>query len=248
MCSRSERALKVLVFFTFLERLGFITAVDGAATLFQSIVKDSPREFEQSCLLAMVMIQEGLIDNSWGYGFQTWGNQSNLANHKLLFQRIISIAPVTGTKEWIGKDDSVLARDIELFRSWAKEVASSMQLLMQAALISVLLADDSRTELVPSQPDLASWLPAFELPATPMTSFANFCLQYPGTRKDFSNMIAEDTHLPHQVTQMNVAVDFWKEIYRCIRALDDDMDVPRNLMTGLREGDDWQQQRVALIL
>jgi hypothetical protein len=94
-CSRSERALKALVLFQFLESIGFITAADGSATLFQSILKDTPREFQLSFLIAMTMIQEGFIDNSWGYGFKTWGNEANLANPKLLFQRIISLAPVT---------------------------------------------------------------------------------------------------------------------------------------------------------
>jgi hypothetical protein len=196
------------------------------------------------------MIQKGFIDNSWGYGFGTWGNESNLANPKLLLQRILSLAPTRLTSnQRIGKDASALAADITCLHSFAKEIVSSLQHLVQAALVSVLLADDSRTELVPRQPDLASWLPDFALPAIPMTSLSDFCLQYPGTQEDFSHMIAQHPIFQQQLEQMDVAVGFWKQTRRCIRALSDDMDVPHSLIAALEEGDDWlhqQQERLGL--
>jgi hypothetical protein len=244
-CSRSERALKTLVLFTFLECIGFITPADGSSTLFQSILKDVPKTLQESCLLALIMIQEGFIDNSWGYGFQTWGSENNLANPKLMFQRIISLTPVTlsSNSKGSGEDDSALSRDIKRFHSLAKEIASSLQQLMQAASASVLLADDSRTDLVPRQPDLASWLPEFAVPTTPISFLADFCLQYRGSKEDFSNMTAKDPSLQQDLEQMNVAADFWKQTCSCIRALDADMDVPKSFMAALREADDWVHQQ-----
>lgn len=228
------KAISAIVHFMLLEHLGLI-ADDGAMTVLGDVLKDSPRQLQEPCLVALEMMKFGILS---GEPFEAaerpfpeqvkYPKSPVDSNTKsmLLLSRVMSLVPM---KLKSGMWNADVDFDLAAFHSLVRLVKRALRHLTEASLASVLLRNLHRVRLLPESLLCASApgenidddgrgvLPTFMLPRACMGIVCLFFLKYKGDPANFPRELTQ--RFPccaRPMEDLSTAFVFWDDLKRCV--------------------------------
>eukprot|EP00429_Kryptoperidinium_foliaceum_P043937 CAMPEP_0176111884 /NCGR_PEP_ID=MMETSP0120_2-20121206/56186_1 /TAXON_ID=160619 /ORGANISM="Kryptoperidinium foliaceum, Strain CCMP 1326" /LENGTH=777 /DNA_ID=CAMNT_0017446105 /DNA_START=67 /DNA_END=2400 /DNA_ORIENTATION=+ len=229
-------SLAALVHFMVLENLGFIDS-DGAATVFGAVLKDTPVQFQEPCLVALQMANLEILsgDPFEAVDDKPFPPQVNYPRIQdagpyrksiFLLSRVMSLVPMKlkTTEMWNADVDF----DLAAFHSVVRIVKRTLRQLVEASLCSALLLDLERVKLLPGELMCASpkkedhmqtpaVLPTFMLPRTCMGIVVRHFLEYTGDAAAFAKETIVKFPCCYQpIEDLKSAFAFWDDLLRCV--------------------------------
>lgn len=216
--SDDKHTLSALVHFMLLEHLELI-AEDGGMTVLGDVLKDTPRQLQEPCLVALEMMKFGILSGEpfeaampdrpfpeqvnypkapqYAEGDQRNNQEWNQMKAVLLLSRVMSLVPMKLKNDmWNANVDF----DLAAFHSLVRILKRALRQLTEASLCSILLKDLQRVKHLPSGFMCASpkkedhlqtpaLLPTFMLPRACMGIVVHFFLTYQGDPSSFQKDI-----------------------------------------------------------
>jgi hypothetical protein len=235
-CSNDLTSLAALVHFMVLEHLELISSEDGGMTVLGNVLCDTPREFQEPCLVALEMMKFGILS---GEPFEaadparpfpeSINYQATSADPRrksmMLLARVMSLVPMKlKNAMWNAEVDF----DLAAFHSLVRILKRALRHLVEASLASILLKDLPKMKLLPpgfmcSSPLkddhmlTPSALPTFMLPRACMGILVLRFLEYEGPPDQFaSGLVAKFPCCMQPVEDLKVAFSFWQDLKRCV--------------------------------
>merc|ERR1719191_1731308 len=196
--SDDKHALSALVHFMLLEHLELI-AEDGGMTVLGDALKDTPKHFQEPCLVALEMMKFGILSGEpfdAAVADRPFPDQVNYPTSPveptikatLLLSRVMSLVPMKLKNDMWNADVDF---DLAAFHSLVRILKRTLRQLTEASLCSILLKDLSRVKFLPPGFMCASpkkedhlqtpaLLPTFMLPRACMGIVVLFFLNYRG--------------------------------------------------------------------
>eukprot|EP00747_Dinoflagellata_sp_TGD_P165583 gnl/TRDRNA2_/TRDRNA2_187044_c0_seq1.p1 gnl/TRDRNA2_/TRDRNA2_187044_c0~~gnl/TRDRNA2_/TRDRNA2_187044_c0_seq1.p1 ORF type:complete len:759 (+),score=169.14 gnl/TRDRNA2_/TRDRNA2_187044_c0_seq1:119-2395(+) len=235
----SANALSALVHCMVLEHLELISQEDGGMTVLGDVLKDTPRQFQEPCLVALEMMKFGVLNGEpfdAGEAERPFPEQVNYprANNGtikpqvrsiLLLSRVMSLVPMKLKNDMWNADVDF---DLAAFHSLVRVLKRTLRQLVEASLASVLLGDLEKVKLLPAGFMCASpkkedhmstpaLLPTFMLPRACMGIVVNFFLKYAGDPANFTRELQLRFPCCTQPKEDLVsAFQFWDDLRRCV--------------------------------
>jgi len=234
--SNNLNSLCALVHLMVLEQLELITP-NGEMTRFGDVLKDSPTQFLEPCMVALEMMKIGVLSGdpfepAQGRPFPQQVDYPAQADSKakaiLLLTRVMSLVPMNlkGNEMWNADVDF----DLAAFHSLVRILKRALRQLVEASLASVLLKDLTLVKLLPPgfmcatpSPDdvnrTPAVLPPFMLPRACMGIVVRYFLKYTGPPGNFAQECAQ--RFPccaNVIPDLRLAFAFWQDLRRCIEA------------------------------
>lgn len=234
-CSADANCLAALVHLMVLERLELI-ADDGSMTIMGDVLKDTPRNMQESCLVALELMKFGMLS---GEPFDAAAPDRPFPEQVkypsppvppkvkaiLLLSRVMSLMPMKLKNDMWNADVDF---DLAAFHSLVRILKRTLRQLVEASLASILLKDLSRVKLLPTGFMCASpkkedhlqtpaMLPTFMLPRACMGIVVRHFLEYTGEPSAFATDIQNRFPCCIQpVEDLKVAFMFWDDLRRCV--------------------------------
>lgn len=259
-----KHCLSALVHFMLLEHLELISNDDGGMTVLGDVLKDTPRRFQEPCLVALEMMKFGILSGEpfepptpdRPFPAQVKYPHSPLDGRTkslLLLSRIMSLVPMRLKNDMWNADVDF---DLAAFHSLVRALKRALRQLTESSLCSILLRDLGKAKLLPPGFMCASpkkedhlqtpaLLPTFMLPRACMGIVARFFLAYSGEASGFHKDLTLRFPCCLQPAQdLKSAFLFWEELKRCVDKiaeplgaadLKDDMDEAHQLLTRQRQ-------------
>jgi len=231
------KAISAIVHFMLLEHLGLI-AEDGAMTVLGDVLKDSPRQLQEPCLVALEMMKFGILS---GEPFEAAERpfpeqvrypqppvDSNTRS-LLLLSRVMSLVPM---KLRHGMWNADVDFDLAAFHSLVRLVKRVLRYLTEASLGSILLKNLHRVTLLPEsllcasapgesvEDDSRGVLPTFMLPRACMGIVCLFFLKYEGDAVSFPReLVQRFPCCSRPMEDLATAFLFWDDLKRCVRKI-----------------------------
>lgn len=254
------KAVSAIVHFMLLEHLGLI-ADDGGMTVLGDVLKDSPTYLQEPCLVALELMKFGLLS---GDPFEAaerpfpeqvgypQGSVDGTTKSILLLARAMSLVPM---KLKSGMWNADVDFDLAAFHSLVRLVKRALRHLAEASLVSVLLKNLQRVNLLPqgllcaAAPDDDGEghgiMPTFMLPRACMGIVCLFFLKFQGSFKSFTReLYAKFPCCIQPLEDLSTAFRFWEDLKRCVLAiaeplgaqeLADDMEEASKLLAHQRQ-------------
>mmetsp|Transcript_90628 Transcript_90628/g.259153 ORF Transcript_90628/g.259153 Transcript_90628/m.259153 type:complete len:760 (-) Transcript_90628:224-2503(-) len=243
-CTNDVKCLAALVHFMVLENLDFIES-EGCATLFGSVLKDSPPHLQEPCLVALELLKWGGLN---GEPFEPaqierpFPQQVEYPDPKRvdtrtkavhLLSRVMSLVPMKLKNDMWNADVDF---DLAAFHSLVRILKRALRQLVEASLTSVLLKDLSRVKLLPPGFMCASpkkedhmqtpaILPTFMLPRACMGIVVRHFLDYRGEARAFYNDLSQKFPCCSQpIEDLKTAFAFWHDLRRCVDHIAEPLD------------------------
>jgi len=237
--SNNTNALAALVHFMVLEHLELISSEDGGMTVLGNVLKDTPRNLQEPCLVALEMMKFGVLSGEpfdaaqaerpfpQQVGYPTSPVEPRM-KAMLLLGRVMSLVPMKLKNDmW----NAHVEFDLAAFHSLVRILKRTLRQIVEASLVSVLLPDLSRVKLLPpgfmcatpkkeDHLQAPALLPTFMLPRACMGIVVRFFLDYPGDGPGFQRDIL--TRFPccaQPVEDLKLAFHFWADLRRCVDAI-----------------------------
>ncbi|CAE7903948.1 unnamed protein product [Symbiodinium microadriaticum] len=232
------KAVSAIVHFMLLEHLGLI-ADDGGMTVLGDVLKDSPTYLQEPCLVALELMKFGLLSGDpfeaaerpfpeqVGYPKQSVDGTTKSI---LLLARAMSLVPM---KLKSGMWNADVDFDLAAFHSLVRLVKRALRHLAEASLVSVLLKNLQRVNLLPqvliferSLTQLACPTRTFMLPRAcmgivclacsnqrPNAPRCLFFLKFQGSFKSFTReLYAKFPCCIQPLEDLSTAFRFWEEL------------------------------------
>jgi len=242
-CDHDIDCLAALVHFMVLENLDLISKEEAGMTVLGNVLKDSPSQFQESCMLALTMLQFGVLhgspfDAQAGRPFPDPVNYPKNADDNVkaffLLSRAMSLMPMKLKNDMWNADVDF---DLAAAHSLVRILKRALRQLVEASVASILLKDLSRVKLLPQGFMCASpkkedhmmtpaVLPAFMLPRACMGIMVKFFLEYRGEPQHFGRDV--QLRFPccaQPVEDLKSAFAFWNDLRRCVREVSEHCDV-----------------------
>lgn len=235
-CSNDLNSLAALVHFMVLENLELISSEDGGMTVLEDVLCETPRQFQEPCLVALEMMKFGILsgepfdaaDPSRPFPEQVKYPSAGVDPTKksiMLLSRVMSLVPMKLKNDMWNADVDF---DLAAFHSLVRILKRALRQIVEASLASVLLKDLNKLKLLPPSFMCASplkedhlaapaVLPTFMLPRACMGILVVHFLTHRGNSESFQLGLA--TKFPCCVQPMEdlkIAIDFWKDLKRCV--------------------------------
>mmetsp|Transcript_104029 Transcript_104029/g.323462 ORF Transcript_104029/g.323462 Transcript_104029/m.323462 type:complete len:749 (-) Transcript_104029:78-2324(-) len=267
--SHDTNSLAALVHFVLLEHLELI-ADDGAMTVLGDVLKDSPRQFQEPCLVALEMMKFGVLSGEPFDAAQvdrpfpeqvSYPTAPVPARTKavLLLSRVMSLVPMKLRNDMWNADVDF---DLAAFHALVRILKRALRHLVEASLASILLKDLQRVKLLPAGFMCASpkkedhlqtpaVLPTFMLPRACMGIVVRHFLEYRGEPAAFVKDIS--VRFPccvQPVEDLRTAFVFWEDLRRCVDAIADPLGAEelRDDMNGATDVLYAQQQKLGIMV
>lgn len=241
-CSMDPKALAALVHLMLLERLELIAAEDGGMTVLGNVLKDTPAELQEPCLVALEMMKFGVLSGEPFDAAQPekpfpqaigYPPVSPQVKATILLCRVMSLVPMKLKSDmW----NATVDFDLAAFHAQVRILKRTLRLMVEAALASILLMDLQRVSLLPPGFMCASpnkedhlqspaMLPMFMLPRACMGIVVRYFLEYKGN----PNFFMQDLYLQfpccvQPLADLKVAFLFWDDLRRCVDDIADQLD------------------------
>lgn len=236
--SDDKHALSALVHFMLLEHLELI-AEDGGMTVLGDVLKDTPKQLQEPCLVALEMMKFGILS---GEPFECAVSDRPFPEQvqyptapvqpqvkaTLLLSRVMSLVPMKLKNDMWNADVDF---DLAAFHSLVRILKRTLRQLTEASLCSILLKDLSRVKYLPQGFMCASpkkedhlqtpaLLPTFMLPRACMGIVTQYFLNYNGEPASFQKDLCHRFPCCIQpVADLNNAFMFWTDLKRCVDAI-----------------------------
>lgn len=266
--SNDPNCLAALIHFMVLEHLELISPGDGSMTILGDVLKDTPRNFQEPCLVALEMMKFGVLSGEPFDAAQPdrpFPEKVKYPTQPLtpmmraihLLSRVMSLVPMKLRNDMWNADVDF---DLAAFHSMVRILKRSLRQLVEASLASVLLKDLSRTKLLPSGFMCASpkkedhlqspaLLPTFMLPRACMGIVVRFFLEYRGSPQEFGNELKQKFPCCCQPKEdLKHAFQFWDDLRRCMNGFANTLGA-QDLNEEMTNASDWlrnQQQALGL--
>lgn len=233
--------LAALVHFMVLERLGLISE-DGSATVLGNVLKDTPPQFQEPCLVALELMKFAALSGdpfeNAERPFPEQVRYPKVANEQtkstLLLCRVMSLVPMRLKNDMWNADVDF---DLAAFHALLRVLKRSLRQLVEASLASVLIKNMDFVKLLPPGFMCASpnkkedWtqtpalLPTFMLPRACMGIVVKFFMEYQGEPKNFAEECVQRFPCCAQpVEDLKSAFNFWEDLLRCIQTIAEPLD------------------------
>lgn len=242
-CSNDRNCLSAIVHLMVLEHLELI-ADDGGMTVLGNVLKDTPRNLQESTLVALEMMKFGVLSSEPFDAAQAdrpfpeqvqYPTQPVARGTKaiLLLSRCMSLVPMKLKNDMWNADVDF---DLAAFHSLVRILKRTLRQLVEASLVSVLLKDLSRVKLLPPGFMCASpskedhlkspaLLPTFMLPRACMGIVVRHFLEYKGCAADFQkDILARFPCCTQPMEDLKNAFLFWDDLRRCVDAIAEPLD------------------------
>jgi len=237
--SNNANALSALVHFMVLEKLELISSEDGGMTVLGNVLKDTPRNLQEPCLVALEMMKFGVLSGEpfdaaqadrpfpLQVNYPTSPVQPN-TKAVLLLGRVMSLVPMKLKNDMWNAD---VEFDLAAFHSLVRVLKRTLRQIVEASLAAVLLKDLSRAKLLPpgfmcASPKREDYLatpallPTFMLPRACMGIVVRFFLDFKGNSEAFNKEIHQRFPCCVQpVDDLKLAFQFWTDLRRCVEAI-----------------------------
>mmetsp|Transcript_93488 Transcript_93488/g.248154 ORF Transcript_93488/g.248154 Transcript_93488/m.248154 type:complete len:749 (-) Transcript_93488:75-2321(-) len=238
MSTNDTNSLAALVHLMVLQHLELIASEDGGITFLGNVLKDTPRNLQESCLVALEMMKFGVLSGEpfdavadrpfpeqVNYPQASVGSRTKAV---LLLSRVMSLVPMKLRNDmWNAEVDF----DLAAFHSLVRILKRALRHLVEASLASILLKDLNMVKLLPAGFMCASpkkedhlqtpaVLPTFMLPRACMGIVVRHFLEYKGDPAQFSKDIT--TRFPcclQPLEDLKTAFIFWDDLRRCVDAI-----------------------------
>jgi len=230
-------SLAAVVHFMVLEHLGLI-AEDAGMTVLGNVLKDSPTNLQESCLVALEMMKFGVLSGEpfdaalTDRPFPESVNYPTSADPRtkaiLLMCRVMSLVPMKLKNDMWNADVDF---DLVAFHSLVRILKRALRQLVEGSLASILLKDLSRVKLLPQGFMCASpkredhlqtpaVLPTFMLPRACMGIVVRHFLSYEGDPSGFKAELTNKFPCCVQaIEDLKTAFAFWDDMRRCVDAI-----------------------------
>lgn len=234
--SPDENSLAALVHFMLLEHLELIDRDEGGATVLGSALKDTPRNLQEPCLVALELMKFGILSGEPFDAAQPERPFPRQVRYPtspappdvmslLLLTRCMSLVPMRLRNDMWNADVDF---DLAAFHALVRILKRTLRQLVEASLASILLQDLTRVKLLPpgfmcaspkkeDHTQTPALLPTFMLPRACMGIVARFFLQFQGTGVEFKNQVV--TRFPccaNPLEDLKLAFVFWEDLKRCV--------------------------------
>lgn len=232
-------ALAALVHFMVLENLELISSEDGGMTVLGNVLKDTPRNLQESCLVALEMMKFGVLSGEpfdaavaerpfpVQVEYPTSPVQPRV-KAVLLLGRVMSLVPMKLKNDMWNAD---VEFDLAAFHSLVRILKRTLRQIVEASLASVLLKDLSRAKLLPpgfmcatpkkeDHLQTPALLPTFMLPRACMGIVVRFFLEFKGDAASFhKEILARFPCCVQPIEDLKLAFRFWEDLRRCVDAI-----------------------------
>jgi hypothetical protein len=238
--SDDRESLSAMVHFMLLEHLDFI-ADDGGMTVFEDALKDSPRHLMEPCLVAIALMQFGILSAdpfepaSEDRPFPRDMNYprapvDDRTRSVLLLSRVMSLVPMRLKVDMWNADVNF---DLAAFHAMVRILKRSLRQLTEASLASILMKDLKRVALLPPGFMCASpkkedhlqtggLLPTFMLPRACMGIVVDFFLRYEGDPAHFlKELQGKFPCCTHARLDLLQAFVFWEDLKRMVKHMNE---------------------------
>mmetsp|Transcript_9268 Transcript_9268/g.25991 ORF Transcript_9268/g.25991 Transcript_9268/m.25991 type:complete len:748 (-) Transcript_9268:242-2485(-) len=263
--SSDTNSLAALVHLMVLEHLELI--VEGEMTVFGNVLKDTPKNLQESCLVALEMMKFGVLSGEpFDAADRKFPEQVNYPTAPvqprmkavLLLSRVMSLVPMKLKNDmWNAEVDF----DLAAFHSLVRILKRALRHLVEASLASILLKDLGRVRLLPHGFMCASpkkedhlqtpaVLPTFMLPRACMGIVVRHFLDYRGDPREFPKDIAARFPCCVQpLEDLRTACDFWEDLRRCVDLIAEQLNA-QELSEEMRLASEvlYDQKRKLLVL
>jgi len=243
-CSSDPNALAALVHIMVLEHLELISSEDGGMTVLGDVLKGTPKNLQEPCLVALEMMKFGVLSGEpfdaaqpdrpfpeqVGYPKQPVEMRTKSV---LLLSRVMSLVPMKLKNDMWNADVDF---DLAAFHSLVRILKRTLRQLVEASLASILLKDLQFVKLLvagfmcasPKKEDhmqTPAVLPTFMLPRACMGIVVRYFLEYTGTAGAFARDIQTRFPCCHQpIEDLKNAFQFWEDLRRCVDAIAQPLD------------------------
>jgi len=238
--SNDKNALAALVHLMVLENLELISKEDGGMTVLGNVLKDTPRQLQEPCLVALEMMKFGVLS---GEPFDAASPDRPFPQQVeyprapvnprvksvLLLSRVMSLVPMKLKNDMWNAD---VEFDLAAFHSLVRILKRALRQLVEASLASILLKDLSKAKLLPLGFMCASpkkedhlqtpaLIPTFMLPRACMGIVVKFFLEY-DTKQDATpanfqrDLLARFPCCVQPLEDLKIAFTFWNDLKRCV--------------------------------
>jgi hypothetical protein len=216
-----------------------IIAEDGGCTVFESVLKDSPKHLLEPCLVAIELLKFGVLN---GEPFQPGPTKrfppdikypvapvDDKTKSELLLKRVMSLVPMRLKIDMWNADVDF---DLAAFHSLVRILKRALRQLTEASLASVLMKDLQRVKRLPpgflcSTPkkedhlQTMGLLPTFMLPRTCTGIVVDYFLKYQGSdqQKFLQDLQTKFPCCTHARADLLQAFVFWEEMQRLVEAM-----------------------------
>mmetsp|Transcript_31504 Transcript_31504/g.67655 ORF Transcript_31504/g.67655 Transcript_31504/m.67655 type:complete len:752 (-) Transcript_31504:127-2382(-) len=263
--SNDVRCLSALVHFMVLENLDLIDP-EGDATVLGNVLKDSPANLQEPCLVALELLKFGYF-NSYPYSavqerpfppdvnYPTGETCDDNAKARLFLCRVMSLVPMKLKNDMWNADVDF---DLAAFHALVRILKRALRQLVEASLASILLTDLDRIRTFPpgfmcaspkkeNHLESPAVLPTFMLPRACMGIVLGFFLDYTGSPQQFANDVKVKFPCCAQpVEDLKLAFGFWDDLCQKIDSIKDQVDCEDTAMEMLQATKVLQEQRQKL--
>jgi len=234
-CSNDANSLAALIHLMVLEHLELIASPDGGMTVLGDVLADTPRQFQEPCLVALELMKFGILS---GEPFDAqpdrpFPEQVNYpkapaekdTKAKLLLSRVMSLIPMKLKNDMWNADVDF---DLAAFHSLVRILKRALRQLTEASLASTLLRDLALVKLLspgfmcasPLKDDhmrTPAMLPTFMLPRACMGIVAKQFLEFTGDSMAYQqDVLAKFPCCVQPIEDLKNAISFWKDLKRCV--------------------------------
>mmetsp|Transcript_37642 Transcript_37642/g.107530 ORF Transcript_37642/g.107530 Transcript_37642/m.107530 type:complete len:756 (-) Transcript_37642:56-2323(-) len=233
-------SVAALVHMMVLEHLELIARDEGGMTVLGNVLKDTPRNLQESCLVALEMMKFGVLSGEPFDAAQAerpFPEQVRYPSAQvvqpemkavLLLSRVMSLVPMKLKNDMWNADVDF---DLAAFHSLVRILKRALRHLVEASLASILLIDLSRVKLLPPGFMCASpkkedhlqtpaVLPTFMLPRACMGIVVRHFLEYRGEPAAFQQHISQRFPCCVQpLDDLRTAFTFWEDLSRCVHSI-----------------------------
>jgi len=236
--SNSSNALAAIVHFMVLANLELI-AEDGGMTVLGNVLKDTPRQFQESTLVALEMMKFGVLSGEpfdAAQGDRPFppqveypvGRVNDAVKAKLLLGRVMSLVPMKLRNDMWNAD---VEFDLAAFHSLVRILKRTLRQIVEASVASVLLKDLSRAKLLPAgfmcatpkkEDHLSSpaLLPTFMLPRACMGIVVRYFLEFKGDSQQLhKDLMQRFPCCVQPIEDLKNAFRFWEDLRRCVEQI-----------------------------
>jgi hypothetical protein len=241
--ANDPNALAALVHLMVLEHLELI-AEDGGMTVLGNVLKDTPKNLQESTLVALEMMKFGVLSSEpfdpaepsrpfpeqVNYPTQPLSPQTKAV---LLLSRVMSLVPMKLKNDMWNADVNF---DLAAFHSLVRILKRTLRQIVEASLASILLKDLHRVKLLPAGFMCASpkredhmqtpaVLPTFALPRACMGIVVRYFLDYKGDAASFQrDSVSRFPCCLQPVEDLKCAFQFWEDLRRCVNEIAEPLD------------------------
>mmetsp|Transcript_62144 Transcript_62144/g.148228 ORF Transcript_62144/g.148228 Transcript_62144/m.148228 type:complete len:750 (+) Transcript_62144:110-2359(+) len=265
--SPDQNSLSALVHFMVLEHLELIDSGDGGMTVLGDVLKDTPRNLQEPCLVALELMKFGVLSGEPfdaatpdrpfpdQVSYPSTADADERTKSLYLLCRVMSLVPMKLRNDMWNADVDF---DLAAFHSLVRVLKRALRQLVEASLTSVLLKDLRQVKLLPQGFMCASpkkedhlqtpaLLPTFMLSRACMGIVVKFFLEFRGSPSQFEAQLASRFPCCMQAKEdLRNALHFWDDLRRCVDKIAAPLGVEK-MSESMKVANDMLQKQCAAL-